>query len=66
MITTVLAQLKTSTRVAAYVLVAILVVSFWQDPSGSAETVGDFVGGVGSFCAKVVDKLAEFVRALDD
>jgi hypothetical protein len=64
--TTVLAQLKSSGKVAGYLVIAFLAISFWQDPSGSAQALGDAAAGVASFCSTVVDKIAEFFKALGD
>ncbi len=64
MLVSALAQLKAVTRVAFYLLVALMVIRLWQDPSGSADATVNFVGSIGSFFASAVDKLSEFVRGL--
>jgi hypothetical protein len=66
MMTTVLSQLKAGSKVGVYLLIAFLALSFWQDPSGSADALGNVAGGIASFCATVVDKLAEFIKSLTD
>ena len=46
------------------VFVMFLVISFWQNPSASANGFSDFVGDVGGFFSSIIDKTAEFLRAL--
>jgi hypothetical protein len=55
---------ETVKKLGFTVLVLFLLISFWSNPRGSADTFGDFVGDVGSFFAVVIDKGAEFVRGL--
>ncbi len=51
-------------KLFAIVVVMFLAISFWSDPSGSAQSFGDFVGNVGSFFSTVIDKTAAFIRSL--
>lgn len=46
------------------VFVMFLVISFWQNPSASADVFHDFVNDVGGFFSAIIDKTAEFLRAL--
>jgi hypothetical protein len=48
------------------VVVAFFLISFWQDPEGSADTFAGFVGDVGSFFSAVIDKGATFFGSLAD
>ena len=64
MLTSALAQLKAVSKVVFYLLVAFLVIRLWQDPTGAADAVVNFIGSIGSFFASAVDKLAQFVRGL--
>jgi hypothetical protein len=64
--TTLLAQLKAGSRILLYLVVAFLVIQLWQDPTGSADAVVDFLGAVGSFCSTVVEKLSDFFSGLTD
>lgn len=51
-------------KLFATVVLLFLVISFWSDPSGSAQSFGDFIGSVGSFFSTVIDKTAAFIRGL--
>lgn len=53
-------------KLTATVVVLFLVISFWSDPSGSAQSFSDFIGDVGGFFSTVIDKSAAFVRSLLD
>ena len=53
-------------RTTIVVVVVFFLISFWQDPAGSADTVTAFVGDVGSFFSAVIDKGATFVQGLLD
>ena len=57
-------SLETTKRVVIVVAALFFVISFWQDPEGSADTFTDFVGSVGSFFSSVIDKGAAFVKGL--
>jgi hypothetical protein len=51
-------------KLFATIVVMFLMISFWSDPSGSAQSFGDFIGSVGSFFSTVIDKAATFIRGL--
>jgi hypothetical protein len=53
-------------RTTIVVVVVFFLISFWQDPAGSADTFTGFVGDVGSFFSAVIDKGATFVQGLLD
>ena len=55
---------ETCRRTIIVVVVAFFLISFWQDPAGSADNVTGFVGSVGDFFSAVIDKGATFVRSL--
>jgi hypothetical protein len=55
---------ETAKKLAVTVLVIFLLISFWSNPAGSADAFGDFVGNVGGFFSSVIDKGAQFVKAL--
>ena len=55
---------ETCRRTIIVVVVLFFLISFWQDPAGSADTFTGFVGDVGSFFSAVIDKGATFVRSL--
>jgi hypothetical protein len=46
------------------VAAAFLVVSVWQNPTGTANAFADFLGNVGSFLEDAIDKFTEFFRGL--
>lgn len=58
--------MKTVRQLAVVGVLALLLVSFWSDPAGSATTVTDAVGSVGRFFSTVIDKSVQFFRGLDD
>ena len=53
-------------KVLLYLVIAFVVVSIWQNPEGSAEAAGDFLGAVGNFFADLIDKTATFIEGLTD
>jgi hypothetical protein len=46
------------------VFVLFVLISFWQNPSTSANVFGDFLDDVGGFFSAIIDKISEFVQAL--
>ena len=56
--------LETTKKLGATVFVAFVLISFWSNPSGSAQMFTDFIGDVGGFFSTVIDKSAEFVRGV--
>jgi len=59
-------SLDSTKKVLIAVVVLFFVISFWQDPAGSADAFTDFVGSVGSFFSAVIEKGAAFVRSLTE
>lgn len=57
-------SLETTRKVIVTVAALFFLISFWQDPAGSADTFTGFVGSVGSFFSTVIDKGAAFVKGL--
>ena len=55
---------ESAKKVVVVVVVVFFLISFWQDPAGSADTFTGFVGSVGSFFSAVIDKGATFVKGL--
>ena len=53
-------------QAAMYLAVSFLAVSIWQDPHGSSESMGSFLGSAGDLFTNVVDKGADFVDGLVD
>ncbi|HZA76528.1 MAG TPA: hypothetical protein VE623_09090 [Acidimicrobiales bacterium] len=43
-----------------------LIVSIWNNPSGTANAFGNFLGDVGSWLEDALDKGTEFVRGLTE
>jgi hypothetical protein len=52
----------------AFLLIAglFLIVSIWNNPSGTANAFGNFLGDVGSWLEDALDKGTEFIRGLTD
>jgi hypothetical protein len=52
----------------AFLLIAglFLLLSIWNNPSGTASAFGDFLGSVGSWLEDALDKGTEFVRGLTE
>lgn len=52
----------------AFLLIAglFLIVSIWNNPSGTATVFGNFLGDVGSWLEDALDKSTEFIRGLTD
>jgi hypothetical protein len=55
---------QTVRKLGVTVLALFLVLSFWNNPTASADVFGDFVGDVGGLFSSAIDKSAEFVRGL--
>lgn len=51
-------------KLVTVIVVLFLVISFWRDPAGSADSFGTFVGSVGGFFSSVIDKSGQFVKGL--
>ena len=52
----------------AFLLIAglFLIVSIWNNPSGTANAFGNFLADVGSWLEDALDKGTEFVRGLTE
>jgi hypothetical protein len=52
----------------AFLLIAglFLILSIWNNPSGTAIAFGNFLGDVGSWLEDALDKGTEFVQGLTD
>ncbi|MCC6225490.1 MAG: hypothetical protein IT195_03675 [Microthrixaceae bacterium] len=48
------------------VCIAVMIFFIWRNPSGTADTVSDFLGSVGHVVSEAWDRLGEFVRGLAD
>ncbi len=53
-------------KILLYLVIAFVVVSIWQNPEGSAEAAGDFLGSVGAFFSELIDRTATFIGGLFD
>lgn len=53
-------------RFIVIILVAFVVLSAWNNPSGTAEAFGNFLGDVGNWLQDLVDKTTEFFRGLTE
>jgi hypothetical protein len=54
------------TRALLFIAALFLLVSIWQNPSGTANAFGDFLGTVGTWLEDALDKGTEFVRGLTE
>ena len=43
-----------------YLVLAFVVMTIWNDPNNSSDSMGAFLGDTGDFMAQVLDKGAEF------
>jgi hypothetical protein len=54
------------TRALLLIAGLFVLVSIWQNPSGTANAFGDFLGTVGSWLEDALDKSTEFIRGLTE
>jgi hypothetical protein len=54
------------TRALLFIAGLFVLVSIWQNPSGTADAFGDFLGTVGSWLEDALDRGTEFVRGLTE
>jgi hypothetical protein len=54
------------TRALLFIAALFVLVSIWQNPSGTANAFGDFLGTVGSWLEDALDKSTEFIRGLTE
>lgn len=51
-------------RIFVWLAVAFVVVMIWNDPTGSAPVIGDFLGTVGHWIMVAFQKVASFLGGL--
>ena len=51
-------------QILIYLTIAFVVVTIWNAPTTTGNSVGDFLGQVGSWIADVVDRGASFLQGL--
>ena len=49
-----------------FLAIAVLVFFIWNNPHGTAESVGDFLDAVGRVVGQAWDRLGEFFQGLAD
>jgi hypothetical protein len=54
------------TRALLWIAALFVLVAIWQNPSGTANAFGDFLGTVGSWLEDALDKSVEFVQGLTE
>lgn len=47
-----------------YLIIAFVIVSIWNNPTGSADRAGDFLGTVGNWLVDLIDKSSSFIKGL--
>ena len=47
-----------------YLIIAFVIVSIWNNPTGSAQRAGDFLGSVGSWIVDLIDRSSTFIKGL--
>jgi hypothetical protein len=53
-------------RALLWIAALFVLVAIWQNPSGTANAFGDFLGTVGSWLEDALDRGTEFVRGLTE
>ena len=56
----------TAKQAVVYLALSFVAVSIWQDPQGSSESMGSFLGSAGDLFTNVMDRGADFVDGLID
>ena len=51
-------------KIVLYLVIAFVIVSVWKDPDGSAKTAGVYLGNVGHFIVRLIDKGSSFIKGL--
>jgi len=51
-------------QILIYLTIAFVVVTIWNSPTTTGNSVGDFLGAVGGWLADVVDRGASFLKGL--
>ena len=54
------------TRALLLIAGLFVLVSIWQNPSGTANAFADFLGTVGSWLEDAIDKTSEFVQGVTE
>lgn len=47
-----------------YLIIAFVIVSIWNNPTGSAQRAGDFLGSLGSWIVDLIDRSSTFIKGL--
>jgi hypothetical protein len=53
-------------RALLWIAALFVIVAIWQNPSGTANAFGDFLGTVGSWLSDALDRGTEFLRGLTE
>lgn len=51
-------------QVLIYLTIAFVVVTIWNSPTTTGNSVGDFLGATGNWVADVIDRGASFLQGL--
>lgn len=51
-------------RALVFLIVAFVVLSIWNNPTGTADSFSNFLGDVGSFLEDFLDKATDFFKGL--
>jgi hypothetical protein len=51
-------------QILIYLTIAFVVVTIWNAPATTGNSVGEFLGAVGSWLSDVVDRGASFLKGL--
>lgn len=51
-------------RLVVWLCVLFVILMIWNDPGGAGPTIGNFLGDVGDFTIKVIEKVTAFLRGL--
>ena len=53
-------------KLLLWLVIAFVIVSIYNNPEDSGDSVGAFLGDVGSFASTVVDRTAAFIGGLGE
>lgn len=51
-------------QILVYLVIAFVILSIWNSPTTTGNSVGSFLGAVGSWIGDVIDKFATFITSL--
>jgi len=51
-------------QILIYLTIAFVIVTIWNSPTTTGNSVGDFLGAVGTWLSDVVARAADFIRGL--